>query len=96
MCSLLSLVVFYELNVLSLRPIIHWEIEYCFLSYFQQKETRYNCRELYFFYFQLSHFNRLNNLRIVCDARHDTRYSTNELELLAIVWAGEHFRNYVY
>ena len=74
---------------------------------------------------KLSHFNRENKLRIICDASHqglgalllqekgekeweliscasrylrnyEIKYSTNELELLAIVWAVEHFRNHIY
>ena len=27
---------------------------------------------------------------------HETKYSTNELELLGVVWATEHFKNYFY
>ena len=37
----------YNLNRLSLRPIIHWEIECCFLSIFLIEETRYNFRRRY-------------------------------------------------
>ena len=74
---------------------------------------------------RLSHFDRKNKLRIVCDASHEglgailmqkfddkdwkpiscasrcltnyeQKYSTNELELLAIAWAVKHYRNYIY
>ena len=74
---------------------------------------------------KVSHFNRGNKLRIICDASHqglgalllqeksekeweliscasrylsyyELKYSTNELELLVIVSAVEHFRNYIY
>ena len=86
---------------------------------FQQVQK--NVREI----IKLSHFNRKNKLRIICDASHEGlgailmqkkengywkpiscasryltnyefKYSTNELKLLAIVWAVEHSRNYIY
>ena len=27
---------------------------------------------------------------------HESKYSTNELQLLGVVWATEHFKNYLY
>ena len=74
---------------------------------------------------RLSHFDRKNKLRIVCDASHEglgailmqkfddkdwkpiscaskyltnyeQKYSTNKLQLLAIVWAVEYYRNYIH
>ena len=29
-------------------------------------------------------------------SNHESKYSTNELELLGVVWATEHFKNYLY
>ena len=31
-----------------------------------------------------------------CLNNHEKKYSTNKLELLVVVWASEHFRNYLY
>ena len=53
---------------------------------------------------ELSHFKQKqsnNEWRPICFASRfltdfETKYSINELELLAIVWAVEHFKNYVY
>ena len=47
---------------------------------------------------ELRHFDIHRETRIICDASHDGlgAYSTNELELIAVVWATEHFWNYIY
>ena len=49
----------------------------------------------------LMQLNKQNNWELLsCASRYlsnyEAKYSTNELELLAIVWAVEHFRNYIY
>ena len=37
-----------------------------------------------------------NSIRLQFLNNHDSKYSTNELELLGVVWATEHFKNYLY